>query len=291
MRGLKQIGIYLLGVCMLTGLAAKTNASDLIEVSPINFVILENDLGQKMPITITNNSNTALTFTITECLAERIDGKIRPIEGEITKSLIEIEESQITVKVGETGTITTRVRISASGDAQIPCVTIAPIEGTPTDISASASFIIPYIVQNFKGEQNLDITVDIGTSGIITSPQITIKGDIRNTGDKFFSPKGTILISKGGVKLEEKEITTQILGLMMPGESKPYEITWTNQLEPFAGIGDYEIDVKISTDQSSNLEVQQLIFTYVHTDVILLGSIIGVALLAITIGVVVLKKR
>ena len=114
---------------------------------------------------------------------------------------------------------------------------------------------------------------------------------MQNTGDKFFTPKGTIIISKDGTKLSETEITSQILGLMMPGESKQFAIKWTNTLDTFKSIGDYQVEVRITNDQSGKISVGQLVFTYVSSDVLVLAAVIGVAILSIIIGIVVLKRR
>lgn len=264
---------------------------ETVSVSPINFIIIENDLGKKLPITVTNSGSTDLTYTIEECLAENINGKLQQIEGNITRSSIEIEETEITVKAGGTGTINTRVRISANGGEQIPCVLIKLKTAETTEVSANSSFLIPYVIQNFTGSLNVSINVDVGSSGILTSPDITITGTVQNTGDKFFTPRGTIVITKNGTTLSETEISSQILGLMMPGESKPFEVKWTNTLDTLGSIGDYQVEVRISNDQTSKVSVGQLIFTYISSDLILFVSIVGVAILAIIIGVVILKKR
>jgi len=190
----------------LTGMPVMAESINSLEFSPTNFVILENDLGVKKTITVTNSASADVTLTIEECVAERVNGKVQQLEATITKSAIELETTEITIKANASGTIVTRVRISASGEEQIPCVLIKPkAVDANNDISVTSSVLIPYLIQNFKGDQRVEITADIGSSGIVTSPDITIKGDIRNTGDKFFNPSGTVIISKNGVKLEEKD--------------------------------------------------------------------------------------
>jgi len=291
MKNIKSIFLLLFIFALIT--AYPTLAEDFtnITVSPSNFVVLENDLGKKMEITINNPSSADAKMTIEECIAEKINREYVKSSEEMIKSSIEIDNTEITVKAKSELVVITRVRISASGGTQIACVKIAPKDLASNTTNTIPTTIIPYLIQNFKGEQKIDITMDIGISGIATSTDITIRGTINNIGDKFFTPKGSIIISKGGTKLQEIEITSQIPGLMLPGESKSFEVKWTNTLDTITSIGEYQIDARISTDQSGTSTVKQVTYTYIPTDVILLVSILVGALLLIIIGVIVLKKR
>jgi hypothetical protein len=287
---LSLISFFVTTLFLLPTKAEGTTPSN-IEVSPSNFVVLENDLGKKLLISIKNNTTQEQKFTIQECISIKENNSIKPLEEAITKSAIEIDENALTIKAGATGSITTRVRISASGGDKIPCVIIKPQGQQTQDVGASTSFVVPYIIQNFKGEQKFEISMDIGKSGIVTDSSLTITGSLKNTGDKFFTPQGTVIISKNGTKLAEKEITTQINGLMLTQESKTFSVKWDNALQGFDAMGEYKIEVKISTDQAAKTTTKQIIFNYIPQDLILIAVIAVIALLLILVGLLVLKKK
>lgn len=289
----KSLPLLLIGFLLIYGAAASiVNAeSTSFQASPTNFIIMENDLGQKMPITITNPGTTDLTFTAVECLAERVNGEMVISDNVISKSSIDIENSEIKVKAGETGTLNTRVRISANGEELIPCVLISEKPATAGAEVQSTPVLVTYIIQNFTGELNASITIDIGTSGVVTSPDMVINGTINNTGEKFFIPTGKLIISKDGAVLSETDLSGQISSRMMPGNTKTFQVTWTNTLDTFGSLGDYQIEVRITNDQTSKVSIGQLMFTYVSSDLIILVTIAGIAILAIIGGLVILKRR
>jgi hypothetical protein len=284
--------LSLLIIIVLTSISTSVKAaSNTLEVSPASFIILENDMGKKSIITIKNNSDKEVTILATECLAERKDGVISPLDKTIEKEQLDIDTKTIKIKANSEGQINVRVKISAKGGTIFPCLSISPKEESSNELTVSGSIVIPFLIQDFTGTQKFDLNIDLGQTGIITDPSIGINGTITNTGEKFFSPQGSVVISKDGTKLGEVEITSQIKGLMMTGESKKFSIKWKNELQNIASIGEYKIEVKISTDQSTKTSIKQILFNYVPADIILLFSIIGIAVLLIIIGVIIFKKR
>jgi hypothetical protein len=292
MKKTSLIFLSLLTSLVLISITSAANAaSNTLEVSPASFVIQENDIGKKSTITIKNNSDKEINIIATECLSERKDGVIVPLDKIVEKEQLDIENPDIKIKANSEGTINARVKISAKGGTTFPCLTIKQKEESTNELTVSGSIVVPFLIQDFNGTQKFDLNIDLGQTGIITDPSITINGKLTNTGEKFFSPQGTIVISKDGTKLGEIEITSQVKGLMMTGESKNFSVKWKNELQNIASIGEYKIEVKISTDQSSTTSVKQILFNYVPFDIILLFSVIGIALLLIIIGVIIFKKR
>jgi hypothetical protein len=292
MRNQVKLILFLFTFFILTFITGKAySASNTLEVSPASFVILENDLGKNSSIIVKNNSDKDINIIATECIAERNNGVITPLDKIVEKEQLDIENPEIKIKANGEGTINVRVKISAKGGTTFPCLTIKQKEESTSELTVSGSIVIPFLIQDFNGNQKFDLNIDLGQTGIITDPTITINGTLINTGEKFFSPQGTVVISKDGTKLGEIEITSQVKGLMMTGESKTFSIKWKNELQNIASIGEYKIEVKISTDQSSTTSVKQILFNYVPFDIILLFSVIGIALLLIIIGVIIFKKR
>ena len=266
--------------------AVRAEGGSIISASPTSFIILENELGKKTPIIIKNTSTKDMKLDIAECVSTKTDGLTNLLDQAVEKSVIDVLNSTITVKANSEATINVRVRISASGTGQIPCIKIySKTDATITPI------VIPFTIQNFAGTYKVSVNFEIGSTGLVTSPNLTISGTVSNGGDKFFKPQGTVIISKNGQKLNETDITSQITGLLMSGEEKIFEIKWTNDLSLTDSIGEYTIDVKVTTDQSADAVIKQLYYNYIPQDLLLIGGIGSVALLLIIIGLIVLKKK
>jgi hypothetical protein len=289
MKNLKAISALSIIAILIAGYAPRSvfaEGGSRITASPSDFIILENELGKKTPIVIKNSSAKDTKLDIAECISTKIDGKINLLDQAVEKSVIDVLNPTITVKANSESTINVRVRISASGKGQIPCIKIySKTDATITPI------IIPFIIQNFAGSYKVNVNFDIGNTGLVTSPSLTISGKVANGGDKFFKPQGVVTISKNGQKLNETDITSQITGLLMSGEEKPFEVKWTNDQSLLDGIGEYTIEVKVTTDQSSDAVIKQLYYNYLPQDLLLIGGIGSAALLLIIIGLIVLKKR
>jgi len=255
--------------------------------TPTNFVISENDLGQKSTITLSNLTNNSITLAVKECIAQKVDGDYQETDNSGVGSSIEILSPSITLKANAQTTLTPRVRISASSQFEqlkVPCVKIVLPK-------TSESMIIPFIVQNLGGNVQIGTTLDIHNTGVITSSDLKIDGTISNSGGKFFFPQGNVTITKDGKTLFENDLSSQIGGLMLPGESKSFNADWTDNLSTINSIGEYTVTLRVTNDQNGDTTGKEITYMYINSDVLLLGSIALGTILLISIGVVILKRK
>ena len=265
-------------------------ATSGITVSPPTIEISQGDLGKKYTIEITNNTESAVTFTASEEYVQRNDQKQTEIIEREDSNMLDFIEEPFSVAPGETYPFTVRVKLSvASTDGIYPAIAFTE-SGDESDLNISSQIMTVFLVQNFDGEASVDTNIELGSS-MVTSSKVTISGDILNDGSKYYRPTGTIKVLKGETVLYEKQLTTQIEGLLFPNESVDYEIEWENDENPFTAFGTYTVEVSISPTPFSATQVARIQYIYIPIE--LIGAVIGgiVVLVGIGFGITKLKKK
>ncbi len=274
----------------------KSNIEKNVVVAPSQVIMQTNDLGKKYSITITNNTSSLLTLSAEEGLVSRSNsGATVPVEQAITQNFFEIPSQQISIDPGQKFELIVRTKIIKTTDFNVfPALHIKQATKNNEEVAIAYAFYIPFIIQDSIGDLLMDTFMTINIDKITFSPDIYINGKVNNKGNKFFDPKGTVVILKDSVKLQEQEITSQISGILFPGETKEYQYNWTLFNSNWNSVGEYTVESRITNDLSDKVTVSKIKFIYIPMQLIYL--IIGVtggltSLIIITSVIKHMKKR
>lgn len=272
-------------------LKAQTEQESL-SISPSEIIITENDIGTEYEITLTNNTDKTYTATPTEIAVTRSAvGETLQIETEVESEKLIFASEAVTLSANSSSTITVRTKldIEQSGE-QYPALSFQIEEGGE-QVDLNFELVSIFIVQNFNG--NLDLTTDLSIDQNIlnTNRVFTVNGKVINTGDKFFNPAGSVKVMKNGQMLAEKQITTQIEGLLFPEEEKEYNISWQNQLGIFQSIGTYTIETTINPLPYGTKTTTQVDLFYIPAQLIIAAAVVAIVVPTIGLISIVIKKR
>lgn len=272
-------------------------AEELISFSPSQIIVKENDLGKKYTITITNSSPVPYTFTTTEQLikTDNTVSTILPIV--ITNKRLEIAKNEFTVNANSSYELIVRVKIFTNETFEsFPALILKEKATNNNQINVLLETIIPFIIQNTKGESKIDSILSINVQNYTLDPKLIVEGTISNVGTKFFNVSGTVVISKNDVRVAEKELTSQIQlsGLFFPQDTRNFMVDWTNDKEYFDGLGEYTVESRITNDETNKTIVNKITFIYIPKNLLLLGigvlSGIGIIMISVTIIKKIVKK-
>jgi P pilus assembly chaperone PapD len=291
LRYLSLIAIVLLAT---TSLGQHAKAEETITFSPTQIIVKETDLGKRYTITITNSSNTDYVFNVEERNAKKSADQLELLDTDVVLKRLEIPTSEFKVKANDKYELVVRVKIftNESFDA-FPSLVIKEKSDPTNQLKILLQTVIPFIIQNTKGESKIENSFSISAQNYTIDPKISIVGTVDNKGTKFSNLSGTILILKDGKIIDEKEITSQISGLLFPGESRNYKIDWTINQDYFDGLGEYTLESRVNNDETSNTSVMKISYIYIPQNLIIvtLGGVLGLALLVIVINIIVKKIK
>jgi P pilus assembly chaperone PapD len=294
MNKLRYLFIISIVLFATTSFAHQANAEETITFSPTQIIVKETDLGKRYTITITNSSNTDYIFNVEERNAKKSNDQLELLDTELVLKRLEIPTSEFKVKANDKYELVVRVKIftNESFDA-FPSLVIKEKADSANQLKILVQTVIPFIIQNTKGESKIENSFSINAQNYTIDPKISLIGIVENTGTKFSNLSGTILILKDGKIIDEKEITSQISGLLFPGETRNYNIDWTVSQDYFDGLGEYTLESRVNNDETSNTSVMKISYIYIPQNLIILslGSILGLALLVVVINVIVKKIK
>jgi hypothetical protein len=287
---LKKLLGSLMVLALVINSGSISKAENSIKVYPASLIVNEKDVGKDVAITIENNTSASMDFSITEIQVQKTDNNISPLENKIEgiKRQFEFDQTTITVAPNSKRDFTMRIKLTISSNKNIfPAVSIKP--ATPGTVQSE--FIVPFFVQTFNGTYVLDNDMSAGDYSFITSPEITVKGTVKNSGQKFFDPRGTVTISKNDTRIAELEITTQINGMLLPGESRNYELKYKFP-DQIKDLGQYTIESKVNSDLSDKSVIVKtsMVFVPIAAFVLAGGIIMGLAI-AFFLGKSIINKR
>ena len=276
----------------LTGIIVK--AEEQISFSPTQVIVRENELGKRYTITVTNTSSTEYTFSVEEKNAKITDNNLELLETEIALRRLEIPVVEFKVKANDKYELVVRAKIFTNESFEsFPSLVIKEKRNPQNQTTAQFQTIIPFIIQNTKGESKIESTFTINAQNYSIDPKIYILGTVENMGTKFSSLSGTIVILKNGKIIDEKEITSQISGLLFPNETRNYSTDWTVNQDYFDGLGEYTIESRVNNDETSNSSIMRISFIYIPKNLIIatLGTLIGIVLLISIISIIKKSKQ
>jgi len=288
--------IFLISIILFSTLTfnSHSKAEETITFSPTQIVVQETDLGKRYTITITNTSKNDIVFNVEERNAKKSKDQLELLDTEVVLKRLEIPTSEFKVKANDKYELVVRVKIytNESFDA-FPSLVIKEKSDPSNQLKILLQTVIPFIVQNTKGESKIENIFSINAQNYTIDPKISILGSVDNKGTKFSNLSGTILILKDGKIIDEREITSQISGLLFPGETRNYKIDWTVSQDYFEGLGEYTLESRVNNDETSNTSVMKISYIYIPQNLIIatLGSILGLTLLIIIINIIVKKVK
>jgi hypothetical protein len=275
-------------------MGSTVKAEEQISFSPSQIIVKENELGKRYTITITNTSNTEYTFNVEEKNVKKTSDKLELLDTEVVLKRIEIPISEFKVKANDKFELSVRIKIFSNESFEsFPSLVINEKANPLTQTKILFQAVIPFIVQNTKGESKIENVYTINAQNYTIDPKISILGTIDNKGSKFSNLSGSILILKNGKIIDEKEITSQISGLFFPGETRNYSLDWTITQDYFDGLGEYTVESRVNNDETSNTSVMKISFMYIPKNLIIvaIGSLVGIVLLIGLISIVKKSRR
>lgn len=265
-----------------------------ITISPSRVIMQINDYGKTYTFKLNNNSGSTAYFLISEGLVTQDENGVTiPLNEEVEKSFLEVLTPEITVEDSEVAEIKIRSRIIGNDTTQkFPAIIIKSDAEEGSNVGINYEMYIPFIAQNTTGDLSMNTVTKIDADAFSFNPKLSIIGSVINDGDKFINPSGTIAIFKDGVKIYEKEITSQIRGLLMPGIAKGFSLEWTNENDdPISALGEYTVETRTTSDLSDKIYGSRINFFYIPIILvyILAGLITTIVITVIVVQVV--KKR
>lgn len=294
MKNLKAI-LFSASILFIIGLMGPiVKAQEQISFSPTQVIVRENELGKRYTITVTNTSSTEYTFSVEEKNAKITDNNLELLDTETTLKRLEIPVTEFKIKANDKYELIVRAKIftNESFDS-FPSLIVKEKTNPQSQTTAQFQTIIPFIIQNTKGESKIENSFTVNAQNYSIDPKISILGTIENKGTKFCSLSGTIVILRNGKIIDEKEITSQISGLLFPNETRNYSIDWTVNQDFFDGLGEYTIESKVNNDETSNTSIMKISFMYIPKNLIIatMGSLIGIVLVISIIRVIKKSKQ
>jgi len=265
-----------------------------IAFSPSQIIVKETDLGKKYIITITNTTNTDYTFLTEEKSVKKTDNTLDLIETTPLTKRLEIMSNEFKVKSNSKFELTVRVKIFSNESFEaLPALLIKEKADPKNQLKVLIQSVIPFIVQNKNGNFKIDNTFTLNAQNYTIDPKVIITGTASNNGTKFCNLSGTVLISKNGVVIDEKELTSQINGLIFPNEKRNYLNEWNISKDYFDGLGEYTIESRINNDETDTTSVMKISFIYIPKNLILTvaGAVLGIGLIISIINIIKKSKR
>jgi len=265
-----------------------------IAFSPSQITVKETDLGKKYIITITNSTNTDYTFVTEERSVKKTDNTLDLIETSPLTKRLEIMSNEFKVKSNSKFELTVRVKIFSNESFEaLPALLIKEKVDPKNQLKLLIQSVIPFIVQNKNGAFKIDNTFSLNAQNYTIDPKIIITGTASNNGTKFCNLSGSIIISKNGAVIDEKEITSQISGLIFPNEKRVYLNEWNITKDYFDGLGEYTIESRINNDETDTTSVMKISFIYIPKNLILTvaGVILGMGLIISIISIIRKSKK
>lgn len=301
-KSLKLLSGFVASVLFIGFLATSVHAEDQkavngVTVEPSKIVMQINDYGKVYTFTITNTTGAKINLTASEGLVtQNEDGTTAPLNEEVKKSFIEILNNKVTIEDGKTAEIKVRTKIVGNDTtAKFPAMVLKSSDNASAGIGIAYELYIPIIAQNTSGKLSMASEMKIDVENYSFTPNVTVSGTVTNDGDKFYTPSGTIVILKDGVKIQEQEISSQIAEILMPGKTRQFNYTWTNPKQSYDGVGEYTVETRITNNQSEKIVGSRIKYIYVPMQLVYIvaGAVGGIVLLVIVINVVktIVKKN
>ncbi|MFQ5493280.1 MAG: hypothetical protein ACE5DX_03930 [Candidatus Dojkabacteria bacterium] len=241
-----------------------------ITLSPAIVTVGENEVGSSFELTVTNNTEKRVVLAPELIHFRRTDeGKTEIIDDYNGDNFLEFSTDRIALKPKESKILDVRVKLVIDSVTAFPGVKFTPIS-KEEEVAFTTEVATVFLIQDFDGELAVNTDLALSQGIIAVSPDLSITGTILNNGDKFFNPSGTVTVSKDGQTLLEKQITTQIEGLLFPGESAQFETLWSNELSFTESIGTYIVETRVEPSPFTQTFVSRISIFYLPQEIFLL---------------------
>lgn len=261
----------------------QAESGNSLTISPSTVIMQINDYGKVYEIEITNNTQESMNLKAEEAIVARsAEGKTMPLAEVVTKNFFELSPTEFSVAAGQSQKIKVRTKIiNNSETAKFPALLIAPDKKKSDEVALDYALYVPFILQNTGGQLVMNTELAIDVDKFSTNSVTKVSGKIINAGDKFFTPSGSLLVLKDGVKIDEKELTTQIGKALFNGESVDFAIDWQNPDDSIQAVGEYTIETKITNNLTDKTTVSLIKYIYIPMQLVYIA---GGAVLVIVLG-------
>lgn len=267
--------------------AQQANTDGNFTVSPKLNYVDQNQIGKFFTVSIENNSERDITLIAEEIYVtkESVKNEISLSDEEVNTKLLDFDTNEFTVKANDTKEFQIRVKLNARPlQNSFPAVIFKSVEANE---SLQREEITIFFLEA-DGDLILNNQLNISITGITASTSIQITGKISNEGEKIFNPSGSVKIYKNGANIYEKQLTSQIEGLLLPGEFVEYYLEWTNSEQSLSGIGQYTIESDITAAPSGKTFVTKTNIFYIPVQALAVG---GASLIVILVLFLLIKRK
>jgi len=261
---------FMLMIPISSTFAQETQSDNSISISPSMITVDENDLGKTYEIQIKNNTDRSLTMFASERFVRRKEGKIVPVEIENPGSLLEFNQDDFVIAPNQEYLFKVRIKLSIDKFQAYPSISFSESE-PGNELSVGAELLTVFLLQDFDGTLLLETNTTINQPNIALNRTLNIFGTIKNSGEKYFDPAGTVKVFRNETLLFEKQVTTQIEGWLFPEESKEFSLTWENDLSIIDSLGNYTIETSIQSYPYSRITTNTINFFFIPSEVFIYG--------------------
>lgn len=265
-------------------------AAEVVEITPKETLVKETDIGKTFEIELKNNSDKTISLVAREVRINRLNNEITSVDA--GKEVLEMMDSKIQIESGSTFTHKIRIKFSSQDfAASYPAVKYLSDDNSSELVYKIEDQAI-FLIQSLEGDYKLGLDAQLANPDITTSNTVKLLITIKNEGEKYFIPDGTMSIYFKEKPIFEQKLTDLINKRLFAGEEISLDIEHILEDSTLQAIGEYKVEVKINSDYSANQKIATITFMYIPYEIITkAGIIIGGALIFISIIILIRKIK
>ncbi len=265
-------------------------AAEVVEITPKETLVKETDIGKTFEIELKNNSDKTISLVAREVRINRLNNEITSVDA--GKEVLEMMDSKIQIESGSTFTHKIRIKFSSQDfAASYPAVKYLSDDNSSELVYKIEDQAI-FLIQSLDGDYKLGLDAQLANPDITTSNTVKLLITIKNEGEKYFIPDGTMSIYFKEQPIFEQKLTDLINKRLFAGEETSLDIEHILEDSTLQAIGEYKVEVKINSDYSANQKIATITFMYIPYEIITkAGIIIGGALIFISIIILIRKIK
>jgi len=274
--------------------AQETTPSGAITISPSVNYIYENDYRKDITITVKNDSTEKITFNLIEKSLEAIKLGESQLQIGDSKNYLIIKSANLTLEPQTEGTVIVSVKSSVKTYDYYPALMFEIQDAAQKDkLNLNAEIYSLFILQNKTGELAIDLNTAVKKDlPFVYAKNMEFDGKIINTGQKFFDPQGSITITKAGKSVYEKQITTEIAGMLYPNKERIFSLKWQPSLSLLNRIGVYEVTTQVKPSPYEEQTTQKITVVYIPQEILISGaSVLGLLIIGFLAWTFIPRKK
>lgn len=275
--------INFLSICLFLNIffinSVQSQSINDFKVSPASYIVYEDQIGNTYQVTLKNRSSSLISLTPSEVYFTNNNGQMVQAKTKEKLDYLDFITDTFTLEPNQSIKFDVRVRLLNQDVKYYPAIVFAQ-NTSKADVAQATIFTI----QNINGELSFKTDISIKNYKFVaTNPKIFLNANLINDGSKFFDPQGVIRITKGQTVLSEQALSSEQTDLLFAGDQKSYSFEWQNEQNIINSIGVYQIQSEIKPLPYNENHKSVIQFIYIPLDVILLGVIGSITIIAIII--------